>query len=181
MRNLIIGAVTASALLGAPAAAGAATADSPWTPVTDPLDSGSTNGSITLPAGHNCVFAVDIAVVTNNEVQNMTTLADGTAVTKRKGNLVLSFKNDTSGKTIEENVSGPTTRTVSPDGSTGTFQGKGANWLAFGPHGQANTGEPGVVITKGRVTVTFTFANNVGTAQTFSLDGTQENVCTLLS
>ena len=177
MRNLIIGAVAAAALLGAPAAAGAATADSPWTPVLDPLDSGSTNGSITLPAGHNCVFAVDIAVVTNNEVQ----ATPSKTVTMRKGALILSFKNDTTGKTIEENVSGPTTRTVSSDGSSGTFQGEGPNWLAFGPHGQANTGEPGLVITKGQVTVTFTFANNVGTAQTFSLNGTQENVCALLS
>ena len=49
MRKLIIGAVTAVALLGAPAVAEAATAAPPErTPVTDPLNSGSPNGSITL-------------------------------------------------------------------------------------------------------------------------------------
>ena len=55
MRKLIIGAVTAVALLGASAAAETATA-APLqrTPVTDPLGSGSPNGSITLSAGHNC-------------------------------------------------------------------------------------------------------------------------------
>ena len=178
MRKLIIGAVTAVALLGTPAAAEAATAvPLGRTPVTDPLNSGSPNGSITLPAGRNCVFAVDIAVVTNNEFQDVTTLADGTTVTKITGNLVLSFKNDTTGKTIEKNVSGPTTTTTSPDGSSGTFQGDGPNWLAFGPHGQMNTGEPGLVFTSGRVTVTFAS----GTAQRLSLNGTQENGCALLS
>ena len=179
MRKLIIGAVTA-ALLSAPAVAGAATADPPgWSPVPDPTHSGSTtpNSPNTLRAGHNCAFAVTIAVVTNNELQNVTPLPDKSTVTKIKGNLVLSFENDTSGKTIQKNVSGPTTETDSADGSTGTFQGEGPNWLAFGPHGQANTGEPGLVFTDGRVTVTF--AN--GTAQTFSLHGTQENVCALLS
>jgi hypothetical protein len=178
MRKLIIGAVTAVALLGAPAAAETATA-APLarTPVTDPLNSGSPNGSITLPANHNCVFPVDIAVVTNSEFQDVTTLPGGTTVTKITGNLVLSFKNDTTGKTIEKNVSGPTTETTSPDGSSGTFRGEGPNWLAFGPHGQVNTGEPGLVFTSGLVTVTS--AN--GTAQTFSLNGTQANGCALLS
>jgi hypothetical protein len=178
MRKLIIGAVTAVALLGASAAAEAATTDSPGrTPVTDPLGSGSPNGSITLPAGHNCVFAVGIAVVANNEFQDVSILADGTTVTKITGKLVLRFKNDSTGKTIKENVSGPTTQTVSADGSSGTFQGEGPNWLAFGPRGQVNTGEPGLVFTSGQVDVTFVN----GTAQTFSLNGTQGNGCALLS
>ena len=66
--------------------------------------------------------------------------------------------------------------TTNPDGS-GTFQGRGNNWLGFGPNGQANTGEPGLVFTSGLVTVTFAG----GTAQTFSLNGHQENGCALLS
>ena len=67
--------------------------------------------------------------------------------------------------------------TTSPDGSSGTFHGEGRNWLAFGPHGQANTREPGLVFTSGKVTVT----SAKGTAQRFSLNGTQENGCALLS
>src|SRR5215469_11195847 len=103
MRKLIIGAVAAVALLGASAAAEAATTGSLGrTPVTDPLGSGSPNGSITLPAGHNCAFAVGIAVVANNEFQDVSILADGTTVTKIAGKLVLRFKNDTTGKTIKE-------------------------------------------------------------------------------
>jgi hypothetical protein len=182
MRKLIIGAVAAAALLCAPVAAGAATAgplgstpvDSPWTPVPD---SQALPGENPLPAGIVCTFAVQAAVVTNNEFQNVTQLPDGGTVTKIRGNLVLSFENLSTGKTIEKNVSGPTTTTASADQSNVTFQGEGLNWFAIGPHGQANTGEPGLVFTNGRLTVTI--AN--GTVQTFSLHGTQENGCTLLS
>jgi hypothetical protein len=177
MRKLIIGAVTAAALLGAPAVAGAATAPSPsHTPVTDPLHSGKANGSVTVPAGQSCKFAVGIAVVANNRFQDVTPLPDKSMLIKITGKLVLSFKNDTTGKTIQENVGGPTTETVSPNGS-GAFQVTGPNWLAFGPTGQKKTGEPGLVFFQGLVTVTF--AN--GTPQKFSLNGTQENGCTLLS
>jgi hypothetical protein len=180
MRKLIIGTIMAVALLGLPAAAEAATA-APLarTPVTDPLHSGSPNGPIMLPATR-CAFPVDIAVVTNNEFQDVTTLADGTTVTKITGNLVLSFKNDTTGKTIVKNVSGPTTTTTNPDDSS-TFQGGGPNWLTFGPIGQANTGEPGLVFTSGLVTVTSKIVNGLRTAQSFSLNGHQDNGCALLS
>jgi hypothetical protein len=176
MRKLIMGAVTAAALLGVPAAAGAATADSPWQPLYDPLGCGASQTSpctLTLPGGRYCAFTVTVNVVRNNEVFDKT-VSGGTTVFKVKGNLVLSFTN--AGKTIEENVSGPSTTTTNSDGS-GTFQGEGPNYLFFGPVSQANTGEPGIVISKGQVTVTF----NGNTTQTFSLNGTQENVCALLS
>jgi hypothetical protein len=177
MRNLIIGAVAAAALLVAPAAAEAATADPPWTPVTNPLGARSHHGSITLQGGEFCVFAVNVAVVANNELKQVTALADGTTIIRLKGELVLSFKNKTSGKSIEEDVSGPSTTTISPDGGSATFQGAGPHWLAFGPQSKANTGEPGLVFTSGEITVTY-----VGiTVQAFSLNGTQENGCALLS
>ena len=44
-----------------------------------------------------------------------------------------------------------------------------------------NTKEPGLVFTKGLVNVTFKTVNKLPTAQTFSLNGTQENGCALLS
>lgn len=177
MRNLIIGVVTAAALLVGPAAAEAATAAPPWTPVTNPLGSRSHDGSITLQADRFCVFAVKVAVVANNELKQVTTLADGTTIIRVKGELVLSFKNETTGKSIEENVSGPWTTTISPDGGSATFQGEGPHWLAFGPESKANTGEPGLVFTSGQVNVKY-----VGIiVAAFSLNGTQENGCALLS
>jgi hypothetical protein len=184
MRKLIIGAVTAAALLCAPAAAGAATAvplgstpaDSPWSPVPSSDILPNPNP---LAAGTFCAFAVEVAIVTNKEVMSTTNPPDGSTVIRVKGNLVLSFQNLSTGKTIERNVSGPTTTTISPDHSSGTETGGGNNWFTFGPNGQANTGEPGLVFTSGQFAATFTTADN--TAHTFTLNGTQENGCTLLS
>jgi hypothetical protein len=184
MRKLIIGAATAAALLCAPVTAGAATAvplgstpaDSPWTPIPN---SGVLPNPNPLTAGRFCAFAVEVAVVTNKEVESTTSLPDGSTVIRVKGNLVLSFQNLSTGKTIQRNVSGPTTTTISPDGKSGTETGGGNNWFTFGPNGQKNTGEPGLIFTSGNFAATFTTADN--TAHTFTLNGTQENGCTLLS
>jgi|SRR4051812_3231873 len=130
-----------------------------------------------LPAAvSGCGFDVDLNVVANNEQSTTTTLADGTVITSVTGMLVESYTNLATQKTITRNVSGPTTTTVRPDG-TATFVGTGVNRLVFGPNSRRNTGEPGLVITSGRVVVEFT--GNVATA--FSLAGRQENVCELLA
>ena len=99
---------------------------------------------------NGCQFPIDVAVVSNNECQDVVTLADGTTITRITGRLVLSFTNTDTGFTIVRNVSGPTTETDHTDG-TATFVGEGENWFAFGPTSQANTGEPGLVFTSGLV------------------------------
>jgi hypothetical protein len=175
MRRAVLAAILPAIAALAAAAPGLAWADSNRTPVTDPLNSGSPNGSITLPR-NRCGFPVDVAVVSNNEYQKVTTLADGTTITDITGRLVLSFTNDETGYTVVRNVSGPTTETDYPDG-TGTFIGRGNNWFGFGPHSQANTGEPGAVITTGLVTLQI----GGGAITSFSLNGTQENLCEALA
>jgi len=126
---------------------------------------------------HGCGFPVQIGVVDSKEyVIHDSFLADGTEVQRVTGQLVLRFTNLDSGKSIVENVSGPSTSTLSPDGG-GSFEGQGRSWLAFGPRGQGNTGEPGLVFTDGNVIVAFT--GHVATS--FSLSGTQVNGCALLS
>lgn len=131
----------------------------------------------TLPAGAICEsFAVDVGVISNNEHQEITTLADGTTVTRIRGNLVLSFKNDATGKIITRDVGGPTTTIVHPDG-TGTEVGTGSNWWGFGPNSKANTHEPGLVFTSGLVVLEFT--GNVVTR--FTLAGRQVDACDLLA
>jgi hypothetical protein len=138
------------------------------------------NGSITLP-DNRCTFPVQIAVVTNNEFQDVTTLADGTMITKITGNLVLSFTNAKTSKAIVRNVSGPTTETDHFDAQNrfagGTFVGLGPNWFGFGPVSRGNTGEPGLVFTTGLATLGLG-PNGV---TSFSLNGTQQNGCTLLA
>ncbi len=124
-----------------------------------------------------CRFPIGIAVVSDREyVIHDTLLADGTEIQRITGELVPSFTNTTTGGTVIENVSGPSMSTFAPDGS-GSFQGQGRSWLSFGPKGQANTAEPGLVFTDGGVTAGF--SGNV--ARSFSLSGTQVDGCALLA
>jgi hypothetical protein len=166
MRRAALGSLLVLTALAAIIPAGLAQADTTRRPVPDVTR--------TLPA-NRCGFAVDIATVTNNEFQDVTTLADGTTITNITGTLVLSFKNDDTGYTIVRNVSGPTSETDYPDGSA-TFVGGGLNWFGFGPVSQGNTGEPGLVFTTGLVTLHIAD----GAVQSFSLSGTQVNGCALL-
>src|SRR5579862_8190647 len=123
MRKLIIGAVAvaAVALLGVPVAARAATpTNSGWMPVTNPAPPYLAGGTGT---GSACSFQVDIAVVVNDELMDTISLPGGDSITQVVGKLVLSFKNDNTGKTLVEDVSGPSTTLNRPDGSgveTGT-------------------------------------------------------------
>jgi hypothetical protein len=128
-RTPIRGLLTAAVMVGVLALAGAAQAR---TPVT------FTPG--TLPA-NRCGFPIDIGVVTNNEYQDVTTLADGTTITNITGNLVLSFTNHSTGYSIVRNVSGPTTETDHPDGSI-TFVGRGLNWFGMVRRVNATPGSP---------------------------------------
>jgi hypothetical protein len=142
-----------------------------------------------LPA-ERCGFTITVGVVTNNEYEDVTTLADGTTITKTTGHLVMSFTNDETGKTIVRNVSGPSTLTRYLD-ATGTFVasrtfvGGGRNWFVFGPNSRDHSGEPGLFFTSGRVTIhgdrkdmNSPFTVTIGG---FSLSGTQEDGCALLS
>lgn len=164
MRRILIWGLMTAGVVAVLAPAGVAQARTPVT-ITP----------FTLNA-NRCGFSIDVGVVANNEYQDVTTLADGTTITKITGHLVLSFTNDVTRYSIVRNVSGPTTETDYPDGSA-TFVGKGPNWFGFGPHSQENTGEPGLVFTSGLVTLQI--AN--GAVQTFSLSGTQVNGCALLA
>jgi hypothetical protein len=175
MRKLLIGTMAVlTVLLGAPGAAEAANPHP--TPVNnEPFD---------LPPAF-CGFWIHVGIVRDNELHTITN-TNGTTVERVTGKLILSFTNtgptgDTAGKNIIQDVSGPTTTTSRPDG-TALFQGTGRNWLAFGPGGQANTGEPGLVFTHGKVTVTSApNAAGIPTAIKFALDGRQVDGCDLLS
>jgi hypothetical protein len=75
-----------------------------------------------------------------------------------------------------ENIGGPGTLTIYPDGSF-LFDGQGHSALLLNPV-QANTFEPGVFFTTGHL-VTSADAN--GIAQTLTLSGQQTDGCALLS
>jgi len=157
------------------------------TPVTDPLHSGTDNGSITVPiqaadpSTGGCGFPIDVAVSVNHEYQNVVTLADGTTVTGISGELILVFTNDNTGYAITRDVSGPTIEIDHPDG-TGTFAGAGKNWNIFGPTSRHNTGEPELVFSDGLFKLNFeTLASGARASTSFALAGRQVNGCKLLA
>src|SRR5215471_17678153 len=104
----------------------------------------------TLAALHRCGFPVHVEAVSENEYQDVTTLPDGTTVTQVTGRLVLSFTNTDTKFSIIRNVSGPSTEFDHPDGTI-TIIYEGPSWFAFGPGSQANTGQPALFFTNGRV------------------------------
>jgi hypothetical protein len=143
------------------------------------------NGAVRVPVGNApfdidasvCGFPIHVGVVADKEyVIHDTTLADGTEVVQITGKLVLSFTNVDTGKAIVENVSGPATETVPPDGSF-VFHGLGNGVFIFSPGDQASIGEPGLVFWSGKLIVTFP---PTGPAQSFTLSGNQTNGCALL-
>jgi hypothetical protein len=126
-----------------------------------------------------CGFPIHAGIVADKEYfTHQQTLSDGTLIQQVNGKLVVSFTNTNTGKTIVENLSGPGTFTTYPDGSFQT-DATGLNANYFGPIGQANTGEPGFVITSGHILVHY--SGVTGAADSFSLSGKQTNGCALLS
>jgi hypothetical protein len=149
-----------AALLGPASAlaaiAPAASADSPWTRVTDPLESGTPNGPLVDPAGSFCSFDLVISVVANHELQRQFPAAPpapaNATETDTQGALVLNFANTDANVAVTRNVSG-TIHSVAYVDSAGNLQttqtGSGNNWWTFGPHGRKNTGLPGAFISSG--------------------------------
>jgi hypothetical protein len=106
MRRLIVGSILASAavlvaLVPAPQAFAAK-------PHPDP--------PFTISAAV-CGFAVLVQIPVDGEKSNMTTLPDGTTVTRFQGAFKETLSNTITGKTINVNASGPGTVTQAPGSS----------------------------------------------------------------
>ncbi len=149
-------------------------------------------------------FNVSSSDVVNKQVT--TTLADGTPIpggyvaqsdppyypTMTSGLQVDSFTNETTGKTIVRNVSGPnwftydTTPQVAGALATGTYVTTGTNSQLFGPMSEAalhaaGISEPTLVFTTGILVMRFAINASGAYVTSFSLHGTQQNGCALLS
>ena len=177
-------AVVAAAVGGTLLLPGVALAAGGWQPV--PPEDGppsSLGPTCDYHPGFAPTDTISVTIDTNRREQ-MVTISGDVKTTRTKGTLVLTFAHvDANGKVIKavtENVSGPTTLTFNSTTTFGHFVGEGNNWEAFGPHGRANTNEPGLVFTSGHVVVDST-GMNPSTATSFSLSGKQEDGCLLLS
>lgn len=145
----------------------------------------SANGAVREPVGNTpgdldssiCGFPIRVEVVADREyVIHASTLDDGTVVLRFTGTLVERFTNTDSGTSVTENVGGPATLTLYPDGSV-NFDGQGLAWFYFDATGRAATGEPGLVFTAGRAIDHF----GPGVVETFALSGSQVDGCALLA
>jgi hypothetical protein len=154
----------------------------------------------------NTPFAFNVA---NSDVVNKqvtTTLPDGTPIpggfvaqsdppyypTMTSGLLVESFTNETTQKTIVRNVSGPDWFTYDPTPkvpgalATGTYVATGITYQLFGPLSEAalhaaGIYEPTLVFTSGLLVMRFAVTQAGAYVTSFSLRGTQQNGCALLS
>jgi hypothetical protein len=151
--------------------------------VAAPASADVADGTRLKGGGPFCAFTLVIRDVVNQRQESTTTLNDGSTVVTTTGTLLQSLENQATHEKIIVDVSGTTTVTTSADGTAQRFVGDDRNLLIFGPNGQKNTGEPPVALTDGHVIVTAAIdpATGVGTAQKFSLGGTQVDVCALLS
>lgn len=174
----VVVAATAGGVLLLP---GVALAAGGWQPVPDSdVAPPSLGATCDYHAGFAPTDTIRVTVEINRREARSTTAGDVTT-TWTRGALVLTFKhlgaNRKVIKAVTENVSGPTTQTYNSSTTVGQFVGEENNWEAFGPNGRKNTHEPGLVFTRGRVVVDSTG----NTATSFSLRGTQEDGCLLLS
>jgi hypothetical protein len=154
--------------------------------------------------GTSSAFNVSFPDVVNKQVT--TTLADGTPIpggfvaqsdppyypNVTSGLLIQNFVNDTTGKTITRNVSGPSYFTYDPTPTvpgalaTGTFVSTGPTAQLFGPMSQAalsaaGTPEPTLVFETGLLVMHFVVDQSGAYVTSFSLRGTQQNGCALLA
>lgn len=149
-------------------------------------------------------FNVTFSTLVNTQVT--TTLADGTPIpggfrahsdppffpNVTTGLLVQSFTNETTGKTIVRNVSGPNWFTYDPAPvvagalATGTFIATGTTGQLFGPMSQAaleaaGIHEPTLAFPTGLLVMRFVITQTGAYVTSFSLKGRQQDGCALLA
>jgi hypothetical protein len=139
-----------------------------WTPVTSaPFDTlcGATTVHVSFPV--------------SKEFQQVTTLPDGTQLTKVTGSLFETFATD-AGASLTINSSGPTNNGVTFNPSTGDFEfaGTGLNTLFLSADQAAATGLPEIFSTTGPVDILF---RGDGTTQVKQLNmKTLTDICAAL-
>ncbi len=176
------------------------------TPATAAQASTAADQTVTYTCypGTSSAFNVSFSNVADTQVT--TTLADGTPIpggfvaqsdppyypNVTTGLLVQSFTNETTGKTIVRNVSGPgwftydPTPTVPGALATGTYVATGTTAQLFGPMSEAaleaaGIPEPTLVFTTGLLVMRFAVDQSGAYVTSFSLKGTQQNGCALLA
>ena len=180
-----------------------------------PARAASTDGQATAAADqatttYTCYpdtpAAFNVAVSNVVDKQTTTTLADGTPIpggfvaqsdppnypNVTSGQLVQTFTNETTGKSVSRNVSAPSWFTYDPTPTvpgalaTGTYVTTGNNAQLFGPMSEAalqaaGIHEPTLVFESGLLVMRFVVVSTGPYVTSFSLHGKQQNGCALLA
>ena len=160
-------------LIGATAVTAPASADPPM-----PLPTGPTAlpGTDTAGTAGFCPFPVLVTVTRSTAHFRESTRPDGTVVFKVEGSAFVTVTNETSGKSLSYNISGPGTVTIHPDGSFSLdVHGPNLLWTTV-----ANSfpGVPQLAFTHGHVLVD---VDASGETVSYSLRGNSVDVCAALA
>jgi hypothetical protein len=135
----------------------------------------------TLPAAL-CGFEVRVTYPVNREFAKILKTSDGSMIVLHTGSVTESLTNLETGKTITENVSGPSKTIFFPDGSFTSLE-HGRNELTLTPALAARFGLPTMGVTVGLRSASGTFApdGTVTSITSLSLHGHAIDMCAALS
>jgi hypothetical protein len=129
-----------------------------------------------LTAPDYCNFNLLVEVVTTNEYFTATQNADGPTTQKFTGSAFVTVTNETTGKTLPYNISGPGTETFYPNGAfTADLAGPELLWTT---HANSYDGVPTLSYTTGHVTFS---VDQTGKTTAYHLDGHRTDVCAALA
>jgi hypothetical protein len=196
---LLLPAASLLALVALVAPAQAATTDGQATAAAD-------QATTTYTCYPSTPAAFNVAVSNVVDRQTTTTLADGTPIpggfvaqsdppnypNVTSGQLVQTFTNEATGKSVTRNVSAPSWFTYDPTPTvpgalaTGTYVTTGNNAQLFGPMSEAalkaaGIHEPTLVFESGLLVMRFVVVSTGPYVTSFSLHGKQQNGCALLA
>ena len=169
--RVLVGVVVA--LIGGAAVAGPASAAPPLPSLPYEVD---LVGQDTAGTEGYCDFPVHVSVTQGSAHYRQSTLPDGTRVTKAEGSAFATVTNETTGKSLSYNISGPGTITEDPGGSFSLdVHGPNLLWTTVE---NSFPGVPQLAYTHGHVLVE---VNADGTTENYSLSGNSVDVCAALA
>ena len=154
IRTGVVVALVAVGLLAAPAIA---SANNDPHRIFTPTPSGFLPAATSTTPGY-CPFDVTYTTLVSNQYSTFTTEPDGSTVVKTTGSLFMLYTNDSTGKSITVNLSGPGTAVVPASGTVITADSSGLAGFSF-TNATAFGFPSNLVVTTGLLEFAFDYSN----------------------